>query len=296
MDGYDRSYGRETIREAYQLSVEKGVTFIDTAEAYGGGESERIIGGLLGADPAHRNRVVIATKFMPFPWRLAVRSGIRRSLDASLERLGLPFVHLYQIHGPISLRSARALAHGLAALREAGLVRAVGVSNYSEREMRAIHAALASHGIPLATNQIEYSLLRTMPERNGLLAACAELGVKVLAYSPLGQGRLTGKYGAGHPPLGRRGFSDFPMTEVAPIVDELRRIGRRQGGRTPSQVALNWVICKGAIPIPGAKNREQAEQNAGALSWRLSGEEVRSLDRVAKHGRRRLIHRLWQHG
>jgi aryl-alcohol dehydrogenase-like predicted oxidoreductase len=184
----------------------------------------------------------------------------------------------------------------LAALREADLVRAVGVSNYSEREMRAIHAALASHGIPLATNQVEYSLLRTMPERNGLLAACAELGVKVLAYSPLGQGRLTGKYDAEHPPPGRRGFSDFPMAEVAPIVEELRRIGRRQGGRTPSQVALNWVICKGAIPIPGAKNREQAEQNAGALGWRLSDEEMHCLDRVSKRGRRRLIHRLWQHG
>jgi aryl-alcohol dehydrogenase-like predicted oxidoreductase len=296
MDGYDHSYDRETIREAYQRSVEKGVTFLDTAEAYGSGESERIIGGLLEADPANRDRIVIATKFMPFPWKLAVKSGIREALGASLKRLGLPFVHLYQIHGPTSLRSAEALADALAAVREAGLVRAVGVSNYSEREMRTIHAALASHGIPLATNQIEYSLLRTMPERNGLLAACAELGVKVLAYSPIGQGRLTGKYSAGHPPPGRRGFSDFPMAEVAPIVEELRRIGRRHGEKNPSQVALNWVISKGAIPIPGAKNREQADENAGALGWRLSEDEMRSLDSLGKYGRRRLIHRVWQHG
>jgi len=296
MDGYDRSYDRETIRDAYQRSVEKGVTFLDTAEGYGSGESERIIGGLLENDPANRDRIVIATKFMPFPWKIAVMSQLRKSLGASLERLGLPFVHLYQIHGPISFRSAGALAGALAAVRKAGLVLAVGVSNYSEREVRAIHAALASHGIPLATNQIEYSLLRTMPEKSGLLAACSELGVKVLAYSPIGQGRLTGKYSASRPPRGRRGFSDFPMAEVDPIVEELRRIGDRHGKKTPSQVALNWVISKGAIPIPGAKNREQAEQNAGALGWRLSDNEVQALDRLGKYGRRRLVHRLWQHG
>jgi len=296
MNGYDPSYDRETIRQAYQRSVERGVTFLDTAEGYGSGESERIIGGLLEGDPAHRDRMVIATKFMPFPWRLAVGSALRRSLRASLERLGLPFVHLYQIHGPTSFRSAAALADALAAVRADGLVLAVGVSNYSEREVRAIHAALASRGIPLATNQIEYSLLRTMPEKSGLLAACSELGVKVLAYSPIGQGRLTGKYSASRPPRGRRGFSDFPMAEVGPIVEELRRIGDRHGGKTPAQVALNWVISKGAIPIPGAKNGEQAEQNAGALGWRLTEDELQALDRLGKYGRRRLVHRFWQHG
>lgn len=296
MDGYDRSYDRETIRAAYRRSLQMGVNFLDTAEAYAGGESERIIGSLLAEDPAHRDRVVVGTKFMPFPWKLAVTSEMRKSLRASLDRLGLPCVHLYQIHGPAGLRSPAALANALAAMHEEGLTRAVGVSNYSEREVRSAHAALAARGIPLATNQIEYSLLRTMPEKSGLLAACAELGVKVLAYSPIGQGRLTGKYSASHPPPGRRNFSDFPMAEVEPVVEELRRIGDRHGGRTPSQVALNWVIRKGAIPIPGAKNREQAEQNAGALGWRLSGEDVLALDAVAKRGRRGLVQRLWQHG
>ncbi len=296
MNGYDRSYDRETIRAAYQRSLEMGVSLLDTAEAYAGGESERIIGSLLEGDPAHRDRVIVATKFMPFPWKLAVTSEMRKSLRASLDRLGLPFVHLYQIHGPAGLRSPAALANALAAVHEEGLARAVGVSNYSEREVRKTHAALASRGIPLATNQIEYSLLRTMPEKNGLLAACEELGVKVLAYSPIGQGRLTGKYSASHPPPGKRNFSDFPMEEVEPVVEELRRIGESHGGKTPAQVALNWVISKGAIPIPGAKSREQAEQNAGALGWRLSEDEVLSLDRVAKYGRRGLVHRLWQHG
>ena len=296
MNGYDTSYDFATIREAYQRSVAAGITLLDTAEAYGRGESERIIARLLADDLEHGRQIVVATKFIPLPWKLNLRSALMTSLRASLLRLRLPWVHLYQIHGPISLRSHRAMADALAAARDAGLVKTVGVSNYSEREMRAIHAALARHHIPLATNQLEFSLLRTMPEQNGLMAACRELGVAVLAYSPLGQGRLTGKYTAAHPPSGRRHFSPFPMSEVEPIVVELRRIGTSYDGKTPAQVALNWVMCKGAVPIPGAKNAEQANQNAGALGWRLSADDVAALDRVSKPGQRTLFLRMWQHG
>ena len=296
MDGYDPSYGFDTIRGAYARAIAAGVTLLDTAEMYGNGESERIIGRLLREDTANRDRVVVATKFMPFPWRVPLARALMKSLRASLERLGLPFVHLYQIHGPISFRPARAVATALAAPYRAGLVKAVGVSNYSEGEMRAIHAALAAEGIPLATNQVEYSLLRTMPETSGLLHACRDLGVTLLAYSPLAMGRLTGKYGVANPPPGKRNFSAFPMAEIEPVVAELRRIGAAHGGKSPAQVALNWVMCKGAVPIPGAKNASQAEQNAGALGWALVADEVAALDRVAKFGQRGLFNRVWQHG
>ena len=296
MNGYDRTYDFETIRAAYERTIAAGITLLDTAEMYGDGESERIIGRLLCEDRAHRDRVVIATKFMPFPWRIPFAAALRKSLRNSLARLGVPFVHLYQIHGPISLRSARAVAAALAAPYKAGLIKAVGVSNYSEGELRAIHAALATHGIPLATNQVEYSLLRTMPESNGLLRACRELGVTLLAYSPLAMGRLTGKYSQANPPPGKRNFSAFPMAEIEPVIAELRSCGAAHGGKTPAQVALNWLICKGAVPIPGAKNAAQAEQNAGALGWRLTADEVAALDRVAKFGQRALFNRVWQHG
>ena len=296
MDGYDPSYGFDTIRGAYARAIAAGVTLLDTAEMYGNGESERIIGRLLREDTANRDRVVVATKFMPFPWRVPLARALMKSLRASLERLGLPFVHLYQIHGPISFRPARAVAAALAAPYRAGLVKAVGVSNYSEGEMRAIHGALATEGIPLATNQVEYSLLRTMPETSGLLRACSDLGVTLLAYSPLAMGRLTGKYGVANPPPGKRNFSAFPMAEIEPVVAELRRIGAAHGGKSPAQVALNWVMCKGAVPIPGAKNAAQAEQNAGALGWTLVPDEVAALDRVAKFGQRGLFNRVWQHG
>jgi aryl-alcohol dehydrogenase-like predicted oxidoreductase len=122
-----------------------------------------------------------------------------------------------------------------------------------------------------------------------------------LAYSPIGQGRLTGKYSAENPPPGSRTFSDHPMEQVDRVVAELRRIGAAHPDdagepRTPSQVALAWIIAKGAVPIPGAKNRQQADENAGALGWTLAADDVASLDRVALHGRRTLKHRIWQHG
>lgn len=296
MGGYDTDLDESTIAGAWEASIEAGVTLFDTAEVYGGGESERIIGRLLAADPALRERLVIATKFMPSPWKLNVVGAMRDAARASLDRLGIDQIDLYQIHGPISLRGHSALAEALATVHREGLVAAVGVSNYSVREMRSIHAALAERGVPLASNQIEYSPLRRRPESGGLLAACRQLGVVPLAYSPIGQGRLTGKYSAANPPPGRRNFSAHPMEQVDRIVAELRRIGSANGDRTPAQVALRWIIEKGAVPIPGAKNAEQARQNAGALGWSLDADDAAAIDRVALDGTRSLANRFWQHG
>ncbi|MCU1351435.1 MAG: putative oxidoreductase, aryl-alcohol dehydrogenase like protein [Acidimicrobiales bacterium] len=296
MGGYDSDLNEDTIRGAWEASIDAGATFFDTAEVYGNGESERIVGRLLADDPARAAKVVVATKFMPSPWKLQVRKELLKSLRASLGRLGLPAVDLYQIHGPISLRSHAVLADALAAAHEAGLVKAVGVSNYSEKETRSMDAQLRKRGLRLATNQIEFSLLRRVPETGGLLAACAELGVLPLAYSPIGQGRLTGKYSAANPPPGKRTFSNHPMEVVDGIVAELRRIGEAHGGKAPSQVALRWVIAKGAVPIPGAKNPAQADENAGALGWELADDELAALDAAALPGLRSLQNRFWQHG
>jgi aryl-alcohol dehydrogenase-like predicted oxidoreductase len=295
MGGYDTDLTEARIAEAWSASLDAGVTLIDTAEVYGDGESERIIGRLLAADPDARHRVVLATKFMPMPQKLNVRTALRDALRASLDRLGVDRVDLYQIHGPVSLRSKGALADALAAVVEEGLTRAVGVSNYSSREVEKVHGALARSGVPLASNQVEYSLLRRRPETGGLMATCERLGVRILAYSPIGQGRLTGKYSAASPPPGSRTFSTHPMEQVDPIVAVLREIGAPHD-RTPSQVALRWLVDKGTIPIPGAKNAEQATQNAGALGWALTPEEVARLDAVALDGTRTLQQRFWQHG
>jgi aryl-alcohol dehydrogenase-like predicted oxidoreductase len=296
MGGYDTSYSEETIQDAWQACIEAGVVLFDTAEVYGRGESERIIGRLLARDPSVRPKVVIATKFMPSPQKLAVTSALVRAARASLARLGIESIDLYQLHGPISLRSHGALADALAAAQAEGLIKAVGVSNYSVKETRSIDAALRRRGLRLASNQIELSLLRTMPEKVGLLDCCRELGVVPLAYSPIGQGRLTGKYSAANPPPRNRGFSNHPMADVDQVVDVLRRIGTAHEARTPSQVALAWIIAKGAVPIPGAKNRRQAEDNAGALGWRMDDAELAELDAVALYGKRGISQRFWQHG
>ncbi len=296
MGGYDTDLTEATIREAWDASIDAGVVFFDTAEVYGKGESERIIGRLLAGDPDRAKQAVIATKFMPMPQKIMVKQALLASLRASLERLGLECVDLLQIHGPISLRGHNAMADALAAAHADGLTKAVGVSNYSAKETRAIDAALRSRGLRLATNQIEYSLLRTRPESSGVLEACRELGVIPLAYSPIGQGRLTGKYSASNPPPGKRGFSAHPMERVDAVVAELRRVGEAHDGKTPSQVALNWLMAKGAVPIPGAKNGKQANDNAGALGWSISPEERKALDAVALEGTKTLESRFWQHG
>lgn len=296
MGGYDADLSLDTIREAFEASVDAGATCLDTAEVYGSGESERIIGAMLADDPGRAANVQVATKFMPLPWKLNVRGALMDALRASLDRLGVESVALYQIHGPISLRGHGAIAEALAGAHQAGLVQAVGVSNYSEKEMRSIDAELRKRDLRLASNQIEFSLLRRAPETGGLLAACQELGVVPLAYSPLGQGRLTGKYSAANPPPGKRGFSDHPMETVDQVVAELRRIGAGHGDRTPGQVALNWLTAKGAVPIPGAKNRKQATENAGAMGWTMSPEDIAALDAAALGGVRSLSNRFWQHG
>jgi aryl-alcohol dehydrogenase-like predicted oxidoreductase len=296
MGGYDPDLTDQSIREAWNASIDAGVTLFDTAEIYGGGRSEQIIGSLLAGDADRARRAVVATKFMPSPQKLNVQRSLLRALRASLGRLGLPSVDLYQLHGPTSLRSHAALAEALATAHQAGLVRAVGVSNFSAKGTRSMARALEARGLPLATNQIEFSLLRRSPESGGLLATCAELGVVPLAYSPIGQGRLTGKYTVGHPPPGNRQFSNHPMEVVERVVAELRRVGDKHGGKLPSQVALQWIVAKGAVPIPGAKNRLQAEENAGAVGWSLDGDDLERLDAVALPGIRSLRSRLWQHG
>lgn len=296
MGGYDQSFTESSIREAWEASMEAGVVLFDTAEIYGKGESERIIGRLLAADPGVRSRVVIATKFMPSPWKVNVRAALLSAARKSRQRLGIDTIDLYQIHGPVSLRSHDALADALAAAHGEGIVRAVGVSNYSAKETRAMDAALRKRDLRLASNQVEFSLLRTMPLRVGLIDTCRELGVVPLAYSPIGQGRLTGKYSAANPPPGGRSFGDHPMAEVDAVVTQLRRIGEAHGDRTPSQVALAWLIAHGAVPIPGAKNRDQARQNAGALGWRLTDAELALLDAASLDGKRGLSQRIWQHG
>jgi len=276
--GYGRGYTDDGLRAAFQASLTAGIRFIDTAEIYGTGRSEQLLGRFLKET---EQPVLVATKFFPMPWRLTKHS-VLRALKGSLERMGVETVDLYQIHFPSPLLSPESMMDGMAECIEKGWARTVGVSNFGQKRMLRAYSALAQHNIPLASNQVQYSLLSRQPEKNGTLARCKELGIRLIAYSPLEKGLLTGKYSPENPPPGPRATQYAGLLpKIAPILKLMTEVGQDHGGKTNGQVALNWLICKGALPIPGAKNAAQALENAGGLGWRLSDEEVAKLDEAS---------------
>lgn len=276
--GYDEHSDAE-LRAAFEACLAGGIRLFDTAEIYGMGASERLL-GQFSRDAGQP--ILAATKFFPFPWRLR-KESLRRALRDSLQRLGMEQVALYQLHFPFPPVPTQAWADALANVVEVGLAREVGISNCGAGQMRRVHAVLAQRGIHLASNQVEYNLLNRQAEKSGLLALCKTLGVRLIAYSPLAQGLLSGKYTPDNPPPGARGYIyKQKLAQVQPLIASLREIGEAHGGKTPSQVALNWLIRKGALPIPGVKTVQQAQQNLGALGWRLSEEEAATLDAASE--------------
>ncbi len=278
--GYGKGYSEADLRAAFEASVQRGVTFFDTAEVYGFGRSERFLGQFIRESTYP---VVVATKFFPYPYRLSAKS-LSRALQGSLRRLGLPRIDLYQIHWYTPLLSIEALGNALADAVEAGLVRAVGVSNYSRTQMEQMYRVLERRGVPLASNQVKYNLIERDVETNGILQACRDLGVTLIAYSPLAMGVLTGRYTAQNPPPGTRGRlyrRDF-LARLEPLLARMRAIGESHGDKTPAQVALNWLILQGTLPIPGAKNARHAAANAGALGWSLTEDECAELEELSR--------------
>ncbi len=267
------------IRQAFDATLAAGVNFFDTAEVYGLGKSERFLGRFVreSGKPA-----VIATKCFPFPWRLG-KGAFRRALRHSLARLGMSQVDLYQMHFPLPPVSIATWMDAMSDAVAAGLIRTVGVSNYTMKQMGRAHSILSKRGVALAANQVRYSLLHRDPEFDGVLQTCHDLKITLIAYSPLEQGILTGKYTPEAPPPGMRNtlYNRAYLESVQPLLAAMRTIGEAHGGKTSAQVALNWLICKGTVPIPGAKNARQAESNAGALGWRLTDDQVAHLDEVS---------------
>jgi aryl-alcohol dehydrogenase-like predicted oxidoreductase len=275
---YGKGYSDADIEEGFRVSLENGVSLVDTAEVYGNGRSERLLGQFLKNT---ETPVIVATKFFPMPWRWT-KGSVARALKGSLNRLDLEQVDLYQVHWPSPLIPVETYAEGLAEVHKAGWARAVGVSNYNKNQMQRAVTVLSKYAIPLASNQVEYHLLNRSVEKNGLLARCQELGIRLIAYSPLAMGLLTGKYSPENPPPGVRGGRyNKRLSQIQPLIKLMTEIGQDIGGKSPAQVALNWLICKGAMPIPGAKNTSQAEMNAAAAGWRLSQEQVAALDEVS---------------
>jgi aryl-alcohol dehydrogenase-like predicted oxidoreductase len=275
-----------------EAALEGGINWFDTAEGYGRGHSERSLDrALQAAAEAGRiqERVHVATKWWAFP-RFA--GHIRRSIEDRRAALGGRVIDLYQIHQPISFSTLRAQMHALADVVAAGHVRAVGVSNFGARSMQRSARLLEARGVPLASNQVRYSLLDRRIETNGVLEAAESMGITIIAYSPLAQGVLTGRFhpGSGVDPEPLEGvrrrlpqFRPARLRAAAPLVGHLRDIAVRHDC-TPAQVALAWVSQRRpgvVVAIPGASTPTQAEQNARSMEIRLSADEMEALDRVS---------------
>ena len=265
--------------DTFNALMDEGITLFDTAEIYTGTGSERTIGECVRESG---RRPVVLTKFFPFPWRIS-KGRLVDALRGSLQRLGLPRVDVYLLHFPLPPVALDTWSEALADAVQAGLTRSVGISNCGPAQVRRAYAVLKAKGVPLACNEVELSLLHRAPLENGLLELCRDLGVTLIAYRPLAQGMLSGKYGVRNPPRGMRSllFGRGRLAAMEPLLVTLRSVAARHQ-KTPGQVALNWVVCKGALPIPGAKDARQARENAGALGWRLAASEIAELDAAGR--------------
>ena len=278
--GYGSDYGERDVERAFEAAVANGATFFDTAEVYGLGESERLIGRFLKQSD---RPVQIATKYFPLPWRFNSQA-VADALSNSLKRLQVEQVALYQVHMPFSFFMGQdTLMEALASEVERGRILSVGVSNYSATQMQQAHDLLARYNVPLAVNQVRYSLLTRKIEQNGILELARKLGITILAYSPLDQGLLTGKYTPDNTEIVRGArkldpkFSASGLSKIEPVISKLKQLGEKYQ-KSPVQIALNWLMVReNVIPIPGAKNPRQAAENAGAIGWELSKEDAEQL-------------------
>jgi aryl-alcohol dehydrogenase-like predicted oxidoreductase len=282
---------QEHVDTIVKTALDGGITWFDSSEMYGGGTSERALARGLTHAGIKPGDVTVATKWLPLG---RTARSIERTLGERLDALN-PFpVDLHQIHlNRGSFSTVRAQMRAMARLVQAGKIRAVGVSNFTTRQMEAAHDELAKFGIPLASNQVQINLLHRKIETNGMLDAARRLGVSLLAYSSQRQGILTGKYHAdrgliqGVHPLRRRvmGLTPEGLDRSAPLIDAMRDLAAEHQA-TVGQVALAWLVDyygDTVIPIAGASKPRHAEEAAGALKVQLSADELERLADLSQH-------------
>lgn len=285
--------GQDAITSVVDAALRGGVSWFDTAEAYGNGASEKSLAAALSVLGVAAGTVGIATKWWPL---LRPASSIGRTIGDRIAALSPYPVDLHQVHQPFSVSSVPAQMREMAKLVREKRIRAIGVSNFSAVKMEQAHAALAAEGIPLASNQVRFSLLDRSIESNGILETARRLGVTIIAWSPLAQGILTGRFHE-EPGLlkgirpGRRmmsGLSARMLARTAGLVSLLREVAQAHGA-TIAQVALAWTVSfhgKAVVAIPGASRPGQATDAAGAMRLALSEMELTALgdaSRAALH-------------
>ncbi len=271
-----------------EASLRGGVNWFDTAEAYGAGESERALAQALNTLGRIPGDIIIATKWRPI-FRTA--RSIAKTIDRRLEVLaGFP-IDLYQIHNPFSFSSIEKQVESMAGLVRNRKIRYIGVSNFSAKQMRVSHRLLQNEGLQLVSNQVRYSLLDRRIEQNGILETARELGISIIAYSPLAQGLLSGKFHENPGLIRSRGgyrkylsaFRPKGLERSRPVIAALREVAQHHNGSL-AEVALSWVIhSRGetVVAIPGATRTTQATENAESMKIQLTKDELDYLDNVS---------------
>lgn len=269
------------------LSIDGGINWFDTAEVYGGGESEKALSKALKAAGKKSGEVIVATKWWPM-FRFA--SNIRKTIDVRIKLLDPYPIDLYQVHQPFSFSGEKSEMEVMAELFNRKLIKAIGVSNFSAQKMENSWKTLQKAGIPLASNQVRYSLLDRRIESNGVMDLAKKLGITIIAYSPLAQGIVTGKFHVNPELLKNIGFRRFSsqfkpegLEKSRPVVILLKELADKYNV-TPSQIALNWLIHFNGdivVAIPGATKEIHVKENCGAMSFRLSDEDMVRLDNVS---------------
>jgi aryl-alcohol dehydrogenase-like predicted oxidoreductase len=283
---YWKSPPQEDINEIVRVSLEGGINWFDTAELYGSGRSERALSVALQAAGKKNGDVIVATKWNPI---MRTAATIAKTFPAREKHLSPFEIDLFQVHLPYSLSSVPAQMNAMADLLDAKKIKTVGVSNFSEQRMRLAQKALNSRGYSLASNQMRYNLLDRSIEKSGVMQAAKELNISIIAYSPLAQGLLGGKYhenpgAANRLPLMRRRAFKGKIERSRGLVEALMQMAPAYEV-SASQVALNWLVSyhgDTVVAIPGATKAEHARQNCAALNFRL---EQKDLDRIEELSR-----------
>ena len=266
--GYGRTYADEVARPLVERALDLGITLFDTAEIYGLGRSERILGEALGD---RRDEAFVATKITPVA---PLPTVVEQRARASLRRLRTNRIDLYQLHWPNPVVPDAQAMTGMRRLLDSGTVKHAGVSNYKLDRWKAAESALGS---AVLSNQVRFNLVDRRP-LDEMVPWAAATGHIVIAYSPLAQGLLGGRYDAGNRPSGaiRRAnplFLPENLERAEPLIDALREIAKSHQAR-PAQIALAWLLHKpNVVAIPGASSIEQLESNAAAAEIDLSDDE-----------------------
>jgi len=274
----------DLINRIISLSIEGGINWFDTAELYGKGASEKALSKGLQAAGKKPGEVIIATKWWP-AFRFA--SNIRKTIDDRIRALAPYPIDLYQVHQPWSFSSEKSEMTIMAELLDKKLIKSIGVSNFSAKKMKYAWEILNKAGIQLASNQVRYNLLDRKIESNGVMDLAKELGITIIAYSPLGQGLLTGKFHDNPELLRNIGFRKYSyqfksegLQKSLPVIKLVKELALKYNV-TPSQVALNWLLNyhgDAVVAIPGATKEVHVKENNGSLSFRLSDEDMTKLD------------------